>query len=678
MMPKRKDNHRSSSTSIEAWYELIQAELKINSKLGKAFEKAGFAGLEGKVLTVYFESESEAKLARGQVEPLKKKLPLELRPCDRVQVNTGRVPQTIQPPQEPFKKKVIMTRPGQSSKISTPLQTLYMDYPDIHTQESAKLLLEAATTVETHCQSIYDRLKQRTESLVLEGGVAFPVSFSWKLRVGGTRGFMELLLPVFHPIFGVPYIPASSLKGAARAWARQNGESRSEINKVLGLLEGKEAQAAKVEFLDAFPTGKCLSIDVATPQWHWQNDIVAYKPEPHPLLSLEQPQFLIGLRPTKPKHSIYIPIVQEWLENALKAGIGSRVSSGYGRTLGQSATLSHSQSYNFELWTQGMYGVEPPSKQNGWKGNAEFRPTAIRGILRYWFRAVALSLYEPALCQTLEDAIFGKLGQQGKVLISSIHNSSSRTVSPYRYDGKICLEAAEKEYLNLISQLLLLASHLGGVGRGSRRPLHLLDVDGRKYMRGCHWIVDAEEIPLEYNQTTWQQLFTQVKNAFKVLQVPTTDRNSDPGSPGRRKQDVLDANAQVWLIKSPNQISPDKVSSWDKEGIQDNVRGKALSLFYSDNHFKGERKYEENGIEHRVGNPKVGGALKTPSFVWIKSVFPRSGNPYQVVTIFGVNQSDRLDFAKELYKLAKTNPSEAILVFGTMPTENNPNRPHRR
>jgi CRISPR-associated protein Cmr6 len=675
MKSRRKGDRESSKTLLEVWQEFIQAELKQNSKVGQAFEKASFAGLENKVLTVYFEDETAAKTAKGQIEPLKKKLPPELRPCDRVEVKVGKVSQPAQVPQEPSKKK------GGSrnfSGVSTPLQTLCLEYVDIHTQESAKSLLEAAKTVETHCQSIYDRLKQRTESLVAEGGVAFPVSFGWRLRVGGTRGFLELLLPVFHPVFGVPYIPSSSLKGAARAWARQHGESKSEVSKILGILDGKVAQAAKVEFLDAFPTKKSLIVDVATPQWHWQDKEVVYKPEPHPLLSMERPQFLIGLRPTKPENAKYIPIVKEWLENALKSGIGSRVSSGYGRALGQSSTLPYSRTYNFELWTQGMYGSEPPSRQNDWKGEIEFRPTAIRGILRYWFRAFALSLYEPSICQTLEDTIFGKLSQQGKISISVVYNPRKRK-DLHWYDGKIYLEATEEKYLNLLDQLLVLASHLGGVGRGSRRPLHSLDVNGLKRRRGCHWTVDAEATPLEYNLEAWKQLFTQIKTAFTAVQSPTISRNSSPGGRGGRQQDVLDANAQVWLVKSPHQISPDQVSDWDKEGLKENVRGEALSLFYSDDRFKGKNTTGR-------GNPSVGGELGTPSFVWIKSVFPRVGNPYQVVTIFGVEQSDspdqpnRLTFAKELNTLAKKNPPEAILVFGTMPTGNTPqqNRPIRR
>ncbi|UIE39256.1 RAMP superfamily CRISPR-associated protein [Leptodesmis sichuanensis] len=669
MKPKGKSDRSSSKTPANAWREFIQAELKQNSKVGRAFEKAGFAGLENKTLSLYFEDDAAAKVARGQIEPLKQKLPSALHPCDRVDCKVGKVPvvapATPTQPNHPQKQG--------KTRVDNPLQSLnFAEFGDDGKgNELSQPVLSAAVQAEKSCGLVYTKLCQRTKLLAGGDENTLRVDFSWRLRVGGTRGFRELLLPVFHPVFGVPYIPASSLKGAARAWARQNGESKSELSKILGILDGKVAQAAKVEFLDAFPTKECLSVDVATPQWHWQNGNVAYKPEPHPLLSMEQPQFLIGLRPTKPENAKYIPIVKAWLENALKSGIGSRVSSGYGRALGQSPAFLNSKNYTFELWTQGIYGSEPPSKQNGRQGKIEFRPTAIRGILRYWFRAFALSLYEPSACQTLEDTIFGKLSQQGKVAISVVYNPSKQDKPPYRYDGKIHLEATEQPYLDLLAKLLVLASHLGGVGRGSRRPLHLLDVDGRKYMRGCHWTVDTDATPLAYDLEAWKQLFEQIKDAFERIQSPITSRNSSPGSPGRRQQDVLDANAQVWLVKSPNQIPPDKVSSWDLEGLKNNVRGEALSLFYSDDRFKGKNKAGR-------GNPKVGGALETPSFVWIKSVFPNSGDPYQVVTTFGVDQSDRLTFAKELDQLTKKKPSEALLVFGTMPTGNTPSHPRRR
>ncbi|MFQ3627394.1 MAG: RAMP superfamily CRISPR-associated protein [Cyanobacteriota bacterium] len=669
MKSKGKSSPNSSKTPAGAWREFVQTELKQGSKVGSAFEKAGFAGFENKTLSLYFEDEATAKAARGQIEPLKKKLPPELRPCDRVDCKVGKVsavtPVASAGPNRP-------QQPGKP-KTGNPLQAInFAEFGDDGKgNELSQPVLSAAVQAEKSCDSVYTQLCERTELLAGGSENTLRVSFNWRLRVGGTRGFRELLLPVFHPVFGIPYIPASSLKGAARAWARQAGKSTSEISEILGFLEGRVAQAAKVEFLDAFPTKGCLRVDVATPQWHWQNGNVAYKPEPHPLLSMYQPQFVIGLRPTKPENSKYMPIVKEWLEHALNAGIGSRVSSGYGRALGQSFTLPHHQSYNFELWTQGIYGSEPPSKQNGWQGEIEFRPTAIRGILRYWFRAFALSLYDPSICQDLEDRIFGKLSQQGQVSVSVVHNPSRRDKPPYLYDGRIYLEATEQPYLDLLEKLLILASHLGGVGRGSRRPLHLLDVEGKKYMRGCHWTVNADATPLAYDLETWTQLFTKIKEAFERIKSPTTSRNSSPGSPRRRQQDVLDANAQVWLVKSPNQISPDRVSNWDTEGLQNSVRGQALSLFYGDNRFKGKNKKGQ-------GNPNVGGELETPSFVWIKSVFPNMGTPYQVVTIFGVDHSNRLVFAKELDKLAKKRPSEALLVFGTMPSGHASGRPSQR
>jgi CRISPR-associated protein Cmr6 len=414
------------------------------------------------------------------------------------------------------------------------------------------------------------------------------------------------------------------------------------------MLEGKNAKAAKIEFLDAFPTKPCLSVDVATPQWHWQNpeQKVIYNPEPHPLLTLEKPQFLIGFCPTETRYTDKVEVVKNWLENALKiGGMGSRVSGGYGRTVSQEAQLAHSKSFDFELWTQGMYGYQ---------GNIEFRPTAIRGILRYWFRAVALGLYDAETCVTLEELLFGKLGQQGKISVSTRINPSQRK-DPYLYTGKIILEATEAKYLSLIERCLILGSHLGGVGRGSRRPLHLLN----SRMRGCYWLVDGDNLPLVGNEQQWQTFFKSVTDAFKAVQSSTKSYNSSPGQPEpkKRQQDVLDSNAQVWLLKDTVLLNPEKVKNWQNEGDSANVKGAALNLLYGDTRFK--------GVSGGSGNANVGGELGTPSFVWIKSIFT-ADSPYQVVTIFGSNHPDRLKLATELKNQG------AILVYGQMPSSTQP------
>ena len=643
-----KSNQSRNPSDI--WQDFIAAEQKSLSKLGKLLTSAIYGGYDNSVLTLFFADEATCKAAKGQIQPLKDKLKSRLL-CDRIDFRIG----SGAPPPASSNQK-LDTKPP---KMGNPLQALNLTEfgRDKKGNPLAQPVLESAANAEKGCSYLYEKLNQRTVDLAGGEKNTFKVSFSWRMRVGGTRGFAELLLPALHPVFGVPYIPASSLKGAALAWAEKHHSNKGEIQELLGMLEGKTAKAAKIEFLDAFPTKPCLSVDVATPQWPWQNpeQKVIYNPEPHPLLTLEQPQFLIGFCPTTAQYADKVEVVKNWLKNALNTGgIGSRVSGGYGRTVSQEAQLAHSKSFDFELWTQGMYGSNPPARENHYQGDPEFRPTAIRGILRYWFRAVALGLYDAETCIKLEELLFGKLGQQGKISVSTRINPSQRE-DPYFYTGKIILEATEAKYLSLIERCLILGSHLGGVGRGSRRPLHLLN----RRMRGCHWLVVGDSLPL-VGESQWRTFFKSVTDAFKAVQPSTKNYTSSPGEPGnkKRQQDVLDTNAQVWLLKDAVLLNPEKVKNWQNEGDCANVKGAALNLLYGDTRFK--------GVSGGSGNANVGGDLGTPSFVWIKSIFPAIGEPYQVVTIFGSNHPDRLKFATELQKQG------AILVYGQMSSSTQP------
>jgi CRISPR-associated protein Cmr6 len=664
----RNSQPKKSHSPSDIWREFVKLELKNKSKIGIVLESSIYGGYENKSLIIYFTDDTVRKNAQGQREAIQKKLKEQFGLlCDRIDFKTGSAP-TISV--TPTAVKTI----NNTSKLGNPLQALYWTepkLPDERDEAQRMQILKSTVAAEQSCNEIYNKLRDRTLKLADKEENTLKVAFNWRLRVGGTRGFRELLLPVLHPVFGIPYIPASTLKGAARAWAKKHGAS-AQVSEILGMMEGKNVKAAKVEFLDAFPIKPCLSIDVATPQWSWAGNVVKYQPVPHPFLSLHQPEFLIGLRlaaQAKGEPDI-VQTVKKWLENALAEGIGSRVSSGYGLTLNTPTNIhrSHeSTNYEFELWTQGMYGYNPPSKENGYKGDIEFRPSAVRGILRYWFRAVALSLYDVSTCQTLETQLFGELGKQGKISVATKTNPSPPN-EPYCYGGRIYLTATETKYLHLAEQLLILASHLGGVGRGSRRPLHLLD----RRMRGCHWEVTNSSLPLAYDKNQWDSLFAALKKAFQQIQTSTNNYTSTPGQPKQRQQDVLDKNAQVWLVKSPGQIQPKQVKNWQSEGINANVKGTALDFLYGDSRFK--------GVSNGSGNANVGGALGTPSYVWIKSIFPYQKEPYQVVTIFGCDHPDRLIYAQELNKIRIQN--QAILVLGEMSNNNNnqtlPPKPKRR
>lgn len=590
----------------------------------------------GDQITFYFPTEETQKPAQKKWPKLQKFLPSHWQK-KRIKCVVGKAPSTTPTsPPTPSSKK---GSPRRSSGVSHPLQalnhTLFTDRSD-----SA---LEAAIAAERQCTSLYQTLTQRTELLAT---TTIDVDFIWRVRVGGIRGFDERLLPVFHPVYGVPYIPSSSLKGILRAWARAN-KSPSDVERLLGDIK---TGIGCVQIFDAFPTQPCLDLDVATPQWSWSGDRVPYQPVPHVSLSLLKPTFKIGLAPTHRGTARDVQQVRGWIERSLVLGVGSRIGSGYGRT-GLHSGLPYHSEHAFQLWTQGIYGAVPPTKQNRQQGEAEFRPSALRGVLRYWFRAVALSLYPTAQCQQLEAELFGAIAphpQEGSFQITAdwTENKGDRT-HPHVYQGRILLAAKTPKHLQLLEQLLYLATHLGGVGRGSRRPLHWNDP--YPGLRGCYWQLESDILP--YNLERWQQFFADIKQTFLAIQSPHRPAvPHSPGEPGNRYQDVLDGNTNLFLVKHQGLKHPSDVENWPTKGKEFEVRGEALDLLYSSDRFKGRNQSGK-------GNKKVGGALGTPSFVMIQSNFPSEGTPYQAVTVFGAGERDRATFVREIRRL----PSIQIL-----------------
>lgn len=502
--------------------------------------------------------------------------------------------------------------------------------------EQINPVLESVEQAENSCLPIYNKLTARTNKLADQ---TLTVHFAWRVRVGGMRGFRELLLPVFHPVYGVPYIPASSLKGVARAWAKNdNNVDLAQINFLLGQLD--EGVGA-VQILDAFPTEPCLSIDIANPQWHWQQDNqVQYNPQPHFFLSMKEPEIVIGLKLTGRgiAKSADVNIVKNWLENALKTGIGSRVSAGYGRTSNKAA-LPYSSEHHFHFYSQGVYGANPPNKENNWQGDTEFRSIALRGVLRYWFRAIALGLYDVETTKRLENQLFGQLSQEGTIRLSTVitEKEQGNRKHPYYWNGFILLEAKKEKHLNLIEYVLKLASHIGGFGRGSRRPLHL----NNKRLRGCYW--ELSDFILPCAESDWQIFIEDVLDSFRAIQPETNPSNLRLENQNNRYQDVLNYDTNIFLIPSEYLEYPSDVDDWYTEGYENHVLGEGLRLLYSSDLFKGRNPQGR-------GNVNVGGTLGIPSFVWIKSNYPddEDETPYQTVTIFGVNQRDREYFAKEM------------------------------
>jgi CRISPR-associated protein Cmr6 len=518
-----------------------------------------------------------------------------------------------------------------------------------------RIVLEQTASADDSWQNLYTGLSQRTESLAgeVDDGTGNRIKaivtaeFPWRVRVGGLQGFRERLLPVMHPIYGIPYVPSSSIKGLVRAWAREQKEP--DIKHLLGYLEGSDSSMATVEFLDAFPTRPSLSSDVATPQWNWKKDLIAYAygPAPHQLLSLQALELKIGLTHTSRGKEADVLRVMLWLEKALLAnGLGSRSSAGYGvaTKVNNHCYLPEVQAmnekiYTFEIWSQGMYGSTPPARSNNHRrGIMEFRPSAVRGILRYWFRSIALGLYSPTDCKQLEQTLFGAIEPKpiaGSIEINVLIDQET-TDNTHWISGNIRLKSKNSAHLRLIEKILQLASFLGGVGRGSRRPIHWNRGIG---LRGCHWQLEGNSV-LSPDPTDWHNFFKELKATFGNIMKFSSPGAGDPGTSKQRYQDVINRCCQIYIILDDDLKHPKLVNDWETEGIQDSVRGIALKILYEGG-FKGKSR---NG----ACNEKVGGQLQVPSYALIQSNYPQNATPYQAVTIFGANNRDRATFANAI------------------------------
>lgn len=213
-------------------------------------------------------------------------------------------------------------------------------------------------------QTFVDVLQRRHEALallqnyqrvvILEGK---PVGrFIHGLGAGNVRE-MSLTL---HPLYGVPYIPGSSVKGVVRHWALQaffkgdecawasalKGEEEStQAASVIAHLFGTEEQQGAVQFHDVFPCGKYrLKPDVITVHYrdYYEKKKAAtddQSPVPNNFYTVEADSMefvLTQLYGGKGEQSgltgeELLDVAKTWLQLTLtEIGIGAKTSSGYG------------------------------------------------------------------------------------------------------------------------------------------------------------------------------------------------------------------------------------------------------------------------------------------------------------------------------------------------------------
>lgn len=140
---------------------------------------------------------------------------------------------------------------------------------------------------------------------------------------------------------GVPYLPASSLKGVVRDWAIQ-WTGAPDAQRIFGDVAGKGPDTrgvGTVRFFDALPVRPPRLVgDVMTPHYpRYYRGLAAgaydwESPVPVPFLTVEAGAvFGVGIAPRTSDAQADVERVAKWLEEALDwVGVGAKGSSGYG------------------------------------------------------------------------------------------------------------------------------------------------------------------------------------------------------------------------------------------------------------------------------------------------------------------------------------------------------------
>jgi len=205
------------------------------------------------------------------------------------------------------------------------------------------------------------REQQNAERLLgLNNVRSFSFKTSWRLVQGlGMESVYEVSMTLHH-VYGIPYIPATALKGVVRSWVIDRHFDSKEENAIADKtfcdwfgcpknLESKksyyaEARRGQLVFFDAFPThAPHIKPDVMNPHYsdYYQDGknekppADYYNPVPVYFLTVEATtfQFVFGARDNEvlEKQTIGGKAIEDWTKDALcNHGIGAKTSVGYG------------------------------------------------------------------------------------------------------------------------------------------------------------------------------------------------------------------------------------------------------------------------------------------------------------------------------------------------------------
>ncbi len=187
-------------------------------------------------------------------------------------------------------------------------------------------------------RSVYTRWLNITDAA---GAQHFSAATDWRMVVGlGGETVLETDLTLHH-LYGIPYIPASALKGLTRNYVATEVYSSPDIDHddpVVKGIFGTQDKAGTVIFFDAMPingeAGFVLDImNAHYPNYYGEKKAPTNDQNPNPVtfLTVTNTTFMFAVAARNPKYQSDVEKVVGWLKDALqKYGVGGKTSAGYG------------------------------------------------------------------------------------------------------------------------------------------------------------------------------------------------------------------------------------------------------------------------------------------------------------------------------------------------------------
>lgn len=338
------------------------------------------------------------------------------------------------------------------------------------------------------------------------GAKSYQISWRFVTNGGQDDG---MLRPVIGAS-GIPFYPGSSMKGAFRQ-ACEKMENAGEIprgicNEYCG--DESEITPGLLRFQGAYPTNDWTKglLDLVHPQQGWQVMTRDTNDKPrgesaYAQISLYQPTLRFAISSPKPLSGEQWEKIWQIWERAIAAGLGSKVSTGYG----QINQTSHPIVYRAKLKGQGQAAKLIDD-------TGEFRPNIFRAALRGHALRIFGGLTNRENAELLVEDLFGGiqreegtvglLGFQFKASKLKIKSFGSGNYAQPAYDvegeliwflAKPLADPSQEPILKkLVSKLMQFAMILGGFGKSWRRVDHRKFFeeyyeDSYKALIGCHW-----------------------------------------------------------------------------------------------------------------------------------------------------------------------------------------------